>query len=117
MPRASRAHAQLSDAAARSLHALGARLQRARLLRNWTQAQTAQKAGLSVSSVKKVEAGSAHVTVAAYVAMLDVFGMPAAFDHVLAAGEDTLGEALARGGGRQRARAASAERATEWELE
>lgn len=117
MPRSSKAHAQLSDAAARSLGALGTRLQRARLLRNWTQSETAQKAGLSASSVKKVEGGSAHVTVAAYVALLDVFGMPAAFDRVLAAGDDTLGEALASRGGRQRARAPNAERGAEWELE
>ena len=117
MPRTSKAHEQLSDAAARSLGELGTRLQRARLLRNWTQAETAQKAGLSASSVKKVEAGSAHVTVAAYVALLDVFGMPAAFDRVLAPGDDTLGEALAARGGRQRARGPAVERTAEWELE
>lgn len=117
MPRSTKAHAQLSDAATRSLTGLGARLQRARLLRNWTQAQTAQKAGISASSVKKVEAGSAHLTVAAYVALLDVFGMPTAFDRVLADGDDTLGEALSRSGGRQRARSPRAERASEWELE
>lgn len=117
MPRPSNAHARLSDAAGRSLTELGARLQRARLLRNWTQAQTASKAGLSPSSIKKVEAGSAHVTVAAYVALLDVFGLPNAFDRVLADGDDTLGEALSRTGGRQRARSPNAQRASEWELE
>jgi transcriptional regulator with XRE-family HTH domain len=117
MPRSSHVHAQLSDAAGQSLVGLGARLQRARLLRNWTQAQTAQKAGLSSSSIKKVEAGSAHVTVAAYVALLDVFGLPRAFDRLLADGDDTLGEALARTGGRQRARRPRVERASEWELE
>jgi transcriptional regulator with XRE-family HTH domain len=117
MPRMSNAHARLSDAAARSLAAFGARLQRARLRRNWTQAQMAEKAGLSPSSVKKVEAGSAHVTVAAYISLLDVLGLPSALDRVLAAGDDTLGDALARNRERQRARAGSGERGSEWELE
>jgi len=116
MPRTSRAHAQLSDAAETALAALGARMQRARLLRNWTQAQAAQKAGLSVSSVKKVEGGSAHITVAAYLALLDVFGLPTAFDRVLASGDDTLGEALGRASGRQRARAPGGRHADEWEV-
>ena len=58
MPRQSRSYSVLSDAALGSLGALGARLKEARLRRNWTQLQTADKAGLSESSVKKVEAGS-----------------------------------------------------------
>lgn len=114
MPRTPKAHALLSDAAARSLRELGSRLQRARLLRNWTQAETARKAGLSISSIKKVESGSARITVAAYVALLDVFGLPNALDKVLAAGDDTLGEALAERGRRQRARTPSA--VDDWEL-
>jgi transcriptional regulator with XRE-family HTH domain len=115
MPRASKAQSQLSDAALRSLTALGLRLQQARLARNWTQAQTAAKAGLSASSVKKVEAGSAHITVAAYLALLDVFGQPSALDRLLAPGDDTLGEALRASDGRQRARPATAA-ADEWDV-
>ncbi len=103
----------LSDAATRSLAALGERLKRARLMRNWTQAEAAQKTGLSVSSVKKVEAGSAHITVAAYIALLDVFGLPTAIDALIAPGDDTIGEALANRGRRQRARA---ETSQEWDL-
>jgi transcriptional regulator with XRE-family HTH domain len=114
MPRSPKAHALLSDAAARSLAELGGRLQRARLLRNWTQAETAQKAGLSASSIKKVEAGSARITVAAYVALLDVFGLPTAFDRVMAPGDDTLGEALSEGSRRQRARPRNS--GDDWEL-
>lgn len=108
MPRKSKAHAVVSDAALGSLSALGERLREARLRRNWTQEQTAEKAGLSESSVKKVEAGSPRIMVAAYLSLLDVFGMPTALDSVLAPGDDTLGEALARGALRQRARNARA---------
>lgn len=104
MPRNSKAHAVISDAAVGSLTALGERLKEARLRRNWTQDQTAQKAGLSESSIKKVEAGSPRIMIAAYLSLLDVFGAPTAFDAVLAPGDDTLGEALARSAIRRRAR-------------
>ena len=59
-----------------------------------------------------------HTGTYAYLSLLDVFGMPAALDQVLAAGSDTLGEALARSAARQRAgsprRAASDDE--EWEI-
>ncbi len=105
MPRNSLSYALISDAALGSLSALGMRLKEARLLRNWTQAEIADKAGLSESSIRKVEAGSPHITVGAYLALLDVLGLPTAFDRVIAAGDDTLGEALGRNALRKRARA------------
>ncbi len=118
MPRNSKSHAIVSDAALGSLTALGERLREARLRRNWTQGQTAEKAGLSESSIKKVEAGSPRIMIAAYLSVLDVFGQPAAFDTVLAPGDDTLGEALARSSLRQRARPerAGGAAADEWEI-
>ena len=105
MPRSSLSYALISDAAMGSLAALGERLKEARLLRNWTQADLAAKAGLSESSIRKVEAGSPHITVGAYLALLDVFGLPTAFDRVIGPGDDTLGEALGRNALRKRARA------------
>lgn len=117
MPRSSKAHAVVSDAALGALRALGERLKEARLRRNWTQEQTARKAGLSESSIKKVEAGSPRIMVAAYLSLLDVFGAPTAFDAVLAPGEDTLGEALGRSALRRRARPPQeAPAADEWEI-
>jgi len=107
----------MSDAAFRSLRGLGGRMKEARLRRNWTQQQTAEKAGLSESSVKKVESGSPRITVGAYLSLLDVYGMPAAFDRTLAPGDDSLGEALARGNARQRAGGLrSSPREDDWEL-
>lgn len=116
MPRMTKSYNMVSDAALGSLSALGGRLKEARLRRNWTQEQTAAKAGLSESSVKKVETGSQRITVGAYLSLLDVFGMPKAFDRVMAAGEDTLGEALGRGTLRQRARQSQAVSEQEWEI-
>jgi len=119
MPRNSKSYSLVSDAALGSLSQLGGRMKEARLRRNWTQAQTAEKAGLSESSVKKVEAGSARITVGAYLALLDIFGLATAFDQVMAPGDDTLGDALSRSATRQRARAPSshnAAEADEWEI-
>ena len=116
MPRFSKSYDLISDAALGCLVGLGERLKEARLRRNWTQEQTAAKAGLSESSVKKVEAGSPRITMGAYLALLDVFGMPTAFDQVMAPGEDTLGEALSRGAGRQRARQPRTPTEDEWEI-
>ena len=114
MPRKSASREQLSDAAVHSLRALGTRLKEARLRRNWTQALTAEKAGLSESSIKKVEAGATNITVAAYLALLDIYGLPTALDSVLALGQDTLGEALSRSTARQRARTSADSDADEW---
>ena len=116
MPRPSKSYAVISDAALGSLADLGERLREARLRRNWTQQQTAEKAGPSESSVKKVESGSPRITVGAYLSMLDVFGLPTAFDRVMAPGDDTLGEALGRSAIRQRARQPGGGSNDEWEI-
>jgi len=116
MPRSSLSYTLISDAALGSLVALGARLKEARLLRNWTQAEIAEKAGLSESSIRKVEAGSPHITVGAYLALLDVLALPKAFDRVLAPGDDTLGEALGRNALRKRARAPRDSGADEFDI-
>lgn len=116
MPRMSKSYDLMSDAAIGALAALGQRLREARLRRNWTQEQTAAKAGLSDSSVKKVEAGSPRITMGAYLSLLDVFGMPTAFDAVMAPGADTLGEALGRKATRQRARQPAPSTDDEWEI-
>lgn len=116
MPRKSKSYSLMSDAALGCLGALGERLKQARLRRNWTQTQTAGKAGLSESSVKKVEAGSPHITMGAYLALLDIYGLPTAFDGVMAPGQDTLGEALGRSATRQRARQPRPDNDDEWEI-
>lgn len=114
MPRKTQATSVMSDAALGSLQQLGVRLKEARLRRNWTQLLAADKAGLSESSIKKVEAGASNITVAAYLAMLDIYGLPNALDSVLSAGQDTIGEALSRAETRKRARAPINQNEDEW---
>ena len=52
----------------------------------------------------------------AYAALLDVFGLPTAFDRVIARGDDTLGEALGRNAMRKRARAPGASVADDFDI-
>jgi hypothetical protein len=73
-------------------------------------------AALGSLSARKVESGSPHITVGAYLALLDVFGLPTAFDRVLARGDDTLGEALGRNAMRKRARSPLATEADEFDI-
>ena len=113
MPRKTQSTHMLSDAALGSLQGLGARLREARLRRNWTQTLAAEKSGLSESSIKKVEGGTVNITAAAYLALLDIYGVPTALDKVLAQGDDTLGEALSKGDTRLRARVPNTQ-ADEW---
>ena len=56
--------------------------------------------------MKKLEAGSPRITMGAYLSLLDIFGLPTAFDRVMAPGDDTLGEALNKNALRRRARQA-----------
>ena len=63
-----------------------------------------------------MESGSVRITVSAYLALLDVFGQPTALDKVMAAGDDTLGEALARANTRQRSRRPRQVESDEWEI-
>ena len=117
MPRKSKAQNLLSDAALHSLTALGQRLKEARLKRNWTQALAAQKAGLSESSIKKVEAGATTISVSAYLSVLDIYGQSRGLDAVLPAGSDTIGDALARSQLRSRAGTKrSSSQTDEWDL-
>ena len=104
MPRQSKSYSVLSDAALGSLSQLGGRLKEARLRRNWSQQQTAEKAGLSESSIKKVEGGQPedHRRCLSFAAGC-VSACPTALDRVLSPGSDSLGEALARSATRRRA--------------
>ena len=54
--------------------------------------------------------------VGAYLALLDVLGLPTALDRVIAPGDDTLGEALGRDAMRKRARAPRAAGGDEFDI-
>ncbi|EIL92968.1 transcriptional regulator, XRE family protein [Rhodanobacter fulvus Jip2] len=78
--------------ARRQVVALGQRLRAARLRRKMTQAMLAERVGISVPTLGKLEAGDPSTSLATMLRVLSVLGMAADID--LLAAEDTLGRSL-----------------------
>jgi len=74
------------------LSALGERLRLARLRRKLSTAVVAQRAGMSRTSVYKVEAGDAGATLGVYLRVLAVLGLQADFNALAA--DDKVGRKL-----------------------
>ncbi len=76
----------------RRLARLGERVRAARLRRRLSAKLVAERAGMSVTTLRHVEQGGMGVTMGAYVAVLHVLGLDADLD--LVAATDTLGRDL-----------------------
>ena len=76
----------------RRLAGLGERLRLARLRRRLSAKMVAERAGMSLMTLRGVEKGAMGVTIGAYVAVLHVLGLDNDLDAVAAA--DTLGRQL-----------------------
>lgn len=74
------------------LTAMGERLRLARLRRKLSTAVVAQRAGMSRTSVYKVEAGDAGATLGTYLRVLTVLGLEADFNALAA--DDKVGRKL-----------------------
>jgi transcriptional regulator with XRE-family HTH domain len=78
--------------AARQLAALGDRLGRARKRRRMTQHVLATRAGISIPTLRKLEAGDAGVSLATALRILQVLGLANDIDQLAA--DDQLGRRL-----------------------
>lgn len=76
----------------RQLAALGARLRLARLRRRYSAEAVAQRAGITRSTLYRVEKGDAGVSLGTYASVLRVLGLQADLDVV--ARDDVLGRKL-----------------------
>jgi len=76
----------------RRLAGLGHRIRTARLRRSLSAKLVAERAGMSVTTLRNVEAGGMGVTIGAYAAALRVLGLDADLDAVARA--DALGRDL-----------------------
>lgn len=72
---------------------LGQRIVVARTARNITQAQMAERAGVSRTTLSKLEAGDASVSLGTLVQVLAILGLES--DMTLLVGDDKVGQQLA----------------------
>jgi transcriptional regulator with XRE-family HTH domain len=87
---------------------LGARLESARLRRDWTQARLAREAGIGVRTLKRLEAGEGG-TLTTLVRVLRVLGLMDGVDLALPDAGPGPVEQAERGRGRRRASGRGAE--------
>jgi transcriptional regulator with XRE-family HTH domain len=78
--------------ARRQIAALGVRLRAARLRRKMTQPMLAERVGVSVPTIGKLEDGDPSTSLATMLRVLSVLGLAADID--LLAAQDTLGRSL-----------------------
>lgn len=76
----------------RQLAALGQRLRAARLRRKLTQAMLAERVGVTVPTIRKLEAGDASISMSVVLRGLVVLGLAQDIDRIAA--EDVLGREL-----------------------
>lgn len=82
----------LFPAASRQLEALGERVRLARLRRQYSTTMVASRAGITRSTLYRVEAGDPGVSIGTYAGVLRVLGLQGDFDAV--AKDDALGRKL-----------------------
>lgn len=78
--------------ARRQIKALASRLRAARMRRSMTQGQLAERVGVSIPTIGKLEAGEPSTSLATMLRVLTVLGMGADVD--LLAANDTLGRSI-----------------------
>lgn len=78
--------------ARRQINALGTRLRAARMRRGMTQGQLAERVGVSIPTIGKLEGGEPSTSLATMLRVLTILDLGADVD--LIAAEDTLGRSL-----------------------
>jgi transcriptional regulator with XRE-family HTH domain len=104
MPRKNLLTSAPPEPVAQALKSLGANLRAARLRRNLTIAQVAEKIGTGPRAVGDAEKGKPGSSVGVFVALLWIYGLHERIATLASPNEDTKGHASAHAPGRVRAR-------------
>jgi DNA-binding XRE family transcriptional regulator len=94
MPRKSDVYSQLAVSDINRVKDWGQRLRFARQRRGWTQAELAEKSGMSVGTVKHIEAGHTQIPLGFWVKLMEVFYLSHGLDDVAQPENDTVGASL-----------------------
>jgi transcriptional regulator with XRE-family HTH domain len=94
MPKKSDVYEQLSLSDKTRVEDWGQRIRFARQRRGWTQAELAEKSGMSVGTVKHIEAGHCQVPLGFWVKLMEVFYLSHEFENLAQPENDTLGASL-----------------------
>lgn len=76
--------------AQRSIEALGANLKIARKRRKWRQSDLQDRAGISPSTVQRIERGDPSVSIYSYLMLLDVYGCVGGVSEIITPENDLL---------------------------
>ena len=94
MSKYSKPKAALSPRLDKALKTLGANIKRARVRRGITQEEFALRTGMSRPTLRRLETGSATVSLAMLAQALELLGMEGQLMELAAPDADTLGRAL-----------------------
>ncbi|SKA73531.1 helix-turn-helix domain-containing protein [Desulfobaculum bizertense] len=84
----------LSPEADTALQQLGKNIRRARIRRGIKQAELAERAGMAVPTLRRLESGKANVGLAVLVQVLEILGLIDQIGNIAHPDTDTLGKAL-----------------------
>lgn len=90
----SNVYAMIPNVVTHELVSLGKRLKEARLRRNWTQQKVKTIAGMSVSTLKRIETGDPHVPIGMYAQLFNCYQFGFQWQRLADANSDQIGSAM-----------------------
>lgn len=105
MPKSSKASQELPDAVRKHLQQLGSRVRTARMRRRMPLRQLADRTGLTVPTLIRIEGGYPGTGIGAYATVLWILGLADGLTDLAAQEKDTVGLALEAARSPARARA------------
>jgi transcriptional regulator with XRE-family HTH domain len=104
MPSKSKAYSMMTPTTLLDLVLFGERLKTARLRRNWKLSKVSDMSGVSLSTLKKIEAGDPHVPIGMVAQLCDCYQLGSQWQHLADLDKDHVGQSMETPNVRRRAR-------------